>query len=121
MKCTLCKGSTMEFIRCQNCKAVLLHPSDYITADSEKERYLEHNNDVSDHRYQNFVNPITSRVLQDFSITSCGLDYGCGTGPAATAKFLEHSHKINLYDPYFVHHPVVLEETYDFIICCEVR
>ena len=128
MKCTLCKGKTTDFfrkedrkyIRCQNCKAVLLHSSDYITANSEKERYLEHNNDVSDPRYQNFVGPITSRVLQDFANTSSGLDYGCGTGPVATTELQKHSYKINLYDPYFENHPAVLEETYDFIICCEV-
>lgn len=128
MKCTLCKANTADFfkkesrkyVRCQNCKAVLLHPEYYITGNSEKERYLEHNNDVDDPRYQKFVNPIVSRVLEDFPNTSTGLDYGCGTGPVATTALQKHSYKINLYDPYFENHPKVLEETYDFIICCEV-
>ncbi|WP_050855571.1 methyltransferase domain-containing protein [Gillisia limnaea] len=48
------------------------------------------------------------------------MDYGCGTGPVATAELVKHSYKVNLYDPYFENHPEVFEETYDFIICCEV-
>lgn len=128
MKCTLCKAKTTgffrkedrEYLRCQNCKAVLLHTRDYLSANSEKERYLEHNNDVGDPGYQNFVGPITSRVQRDFSTASRGLDYGCGTGPVAASLLQKQAYKIDLYDPYFEKHPAVLEETYDFIICCEV-
>ena len=128
MKCTLCKGKTADFfkkedrkyLRCQNCKAVLLHPSHFLNATSEKERYLKHTNNVDDPGYQNFVGPLVSRVLQDFSNTARGLDYGCGTGPVACIELQKHSYKINLFDPYFENHPEVLEDTYDFIICSEV-
>lgn len=128
MQCTLCRGTTRDFqllreiryVRCQNCKSVLLVPEFFVSSQAEKARYLEHNNDVADPRYQNFVSPITSKVQEDFSTQSIGLDYGCGTGPVATAELQEKGYSINLFDPYFEDHPEVLQHLYDFIICCEV-
>lgn len=128
MLCSLCNQRTQalinregrEYVSCVNCKAVLLLPQYYISAKEEKQRYLKHNNDVSDEGYRNFVSPITNAVLEDFTPTAKGLDYGCGTGPVATAVLQERSYHINLYDPYFKDSKAVLEDTYDFIICCEV-
>lgn len=129
MICSLCSGPTEEFnkggdksryVQCQNCKSVMLLPELYVSSQDEKNRYLEHHNDVSDQGYQNFVSPITSRVQDDFSILAMGLDYGCGTGPVATAELKKRGYRILLFDPYFEDHPESLQGFYDFIICCEV-
>lgn len=128
MRCSLCNNPTTEFyreehrifLRCNLCRGILLHPSCYITAEAEKERYLQHNNDVQDPRYREFVSPITRAVMAHFPATATGLDYGCGTGPVAAVQLEENSYTVKLYDPYFEDHPENLEQQYDFIICCEV-
>ncbi len=128
MNCTLCgaetktfwKSKNREFVACANCGGIQLLPEFYIPEDSEKERYLTHNNDVEDPRYQQFVSPITTRILNDFSVTNTGLDYGCGTGPVATTELEKQGFSVALYDPYFYPDKLVLKNSYDFIICCEV-
>lgn len=128
MHCILCSAltktfrtiNTREYVECCKCGGIQLSPNSYVSKQAEKARYLTHNNDVEDPRYQKFVSPITSRILRDFSIKSKGLDYGCGTGPVAATELEKQGFKLALYDPYFHPATAVLSATYDFIICCEV-
>ncbi|MDA3817128.1 MAG: hypothetical protein PF486_07110, partial [Prolixibacteraceae bacterium] len=92
----------------------------YPTQIRERERYIEHNNDVNDVRYQNFVSPITGAVQNDFSPVDSGLDFGGGTGPVITNFINDNGYNIIDYDPYFNDRPELLEKTYDYIACCEV-
>lgn len=98
----------------------MLLPEFYIDPASEEERYRLHNNDVNDSRYQEFVSPITGTVRRDFPPNSFGLDYGCGPGPVAAVELEKQGYKLNLYDPFFANNPGALQNSYDFIICCEV-
>lgn len=127
--CRLCGGKTevffkennnREFVECKICRGIQLLPEFFISASAEEERYLTHNNDVEDIRYQNFVSPITSAVSADFTTKHTGLDYGCGTGPVATAELEKKGYTVKLYDPFFYPDTRVLKNSYDFIICCEV-
>ncbi|MFZ0489442.1 MAG: methyltransferase domain-containing protein, partial [Salegentibacter sp.] len=128
MPCSLCSGRTLEFIefenrkyfQCTNCGAVLLSPACYIPWEAEKQRYESHNNDVNDPDYQKFVSPITSRILKDFGPQHQGLDFGCGTGPVITSELGKKNYKVSLYDPYFRPNSSVMENQYNYIICCEV-
>ncbi len=128
MQCILCKRDTeffreareIKYYQCKNCGSVQMDPQFYISANAEEERYLTHNNDVEDPRYQNFVSPITSRILKDFNSSQTGLDYGCGTGPVAASELGKKGYKVALYDPYFKPEKSSLRKNYDFIICCEV-
>lgn len=110
-----------DYYKCSICFSIFLTPNTYIDYKAEKARYEEHNNDVEDSRYQNFVSPITDAIQAQFPKTSDGLDYGCGTGPVASVVLeREGFKKIALYDPFFHPHEDNLKKTYDFIICCEV-
>jgi len=128
MNCILCEGDTKEFwksknrefVECSNCGGIQLLPRFYISEKAEEARYLTHNNDVEDPRYQDFVKPITSKILKDFSPEQSGLDYGCGTGPVITTQLEKKGYTISLYDLYFHPNKEVLKTKYDFIICCEV-
>lgn len=100
--------------------AVMLHQSQLPDAVAEEARYRLHNNDVNDKDYQNFVSPITGAIKACFPPTSAGLDYGCGPGPVAAVQLRMAGYSVQLYDPFFENHPLALEQTYDFIICCEV-
>jgi SAM-dependent methyltransferase len=114
------EGTSHLFCSCSHCGSVFRHPSNFISATDEKARYLTHNNDVNDPRYQDFVAPITERVIKDFKNGGFGLDFGAGTGPVITKILSENGYDLNLYDPYFHPDKNVLNETYDFIVCCEV-
>ncbi|UJH92129.1 hypothetical protein LZ575_05990 [Antarcticibacterium sp. 1MA-6-2] len=77
MRCPLCKGSTIdfyrderEFARCTVCKAIMLLPRYFLTAEEEEKRYLLHNNNVEDLNYLHFISPITNAVQEDFPVTS---------------------------------------------------
>ncbi|NQX78295.1 class I SAM-dependent methyltransferase [Gilvibacter sp.] len=90
------------------------------SAHQEKERYLTHNNDVNDPGYRNFVAPFVKHITQNFNTDQTGLDYGAGTGPVAAVMLEEGGYEVKLYDPFFHPDPTPLDDTYDFIICCEV-
>jgi len=126
--CPLCSGAKHVYYRegkrtyyqCKECGSISLDESCHLSPKAEKERYLEHNNDVDDDRYQNFVKPITSAILSDFKSHHKGLDYGAGTGPVITKILADCSYNIKTYDPYFHNYPDYLKEKYDYIVCCEV-
>jgi hypothetical protein len=70
-------------------------------AAEEKERYLTHNNDITDPRYQKFVQPVVNAVMENFSTASKGLDFGAGAGPVAAEVLGGKGYSVKLYDPFF--------------------
>jgi len=126
--CSLCESPTqffsefrnVEYLICSNCQGIQVNPKSHITQDEEKDRYLTHNNDVKDLRYQQFVSPIVNAVLNQFNSKQKGLDFGAGTGPVITELLKEKGYEMALYDPYFWNDQKVLKEKYDFIVICEV-
>ena len=125
MNCTLC-GSTLTnkkdeyYYNCDICKAIVKDKKYYLTADKEKARYETHNNDVNDIRYQNFVLPITNYVIEEILPGHKGLDFGSGTGPVISSMLMEKGYDIVQYDPFFAPKQNVLNNMYDYIVCCEV-
>lgn len=113
-------GNDKLYYQCSHCKGVFLDPAYRPDKDSEKSRYLTHDNDVNDSGYQQFVSPITSAVMHDYSTKHQGLDFGAGTGPVISKVLTDNQFNIKAYDPFFHNHPQLLDETYDFIACCEV-
>lgn len=111
---------TMHYYRCSGCCSIMLDPGMYLPPEKEKSRYEEHNNDVNDPGYQQFVMPVVEIVEQKFNQTHSGLDFGAGTGPVITKLLQDKGFKLEVYDPYFSNNPAALSQTYDFIVCCEV-
>jgi Zn-finger nucleic acid-binding protein len=108
------------FYQCPNCKGIFIPEKYIVTPFAEKERYLEHNNDVHNKAYQNFVRPITSSIIQNHSTNEIGLDFGSGTGPVISLVLEENNFQIKKYDPFFCNNHEVLDRKYNFVICCEV-
>lgn len=130
MNCILCH-SVLEkpihvekehrFFDCENCGSIVRSTDTFPDFETEKERYETHNNDVNDLRYQKFVSPITNAVQANFKPqNSIGLDFGAGTGPVITKVLNDKGYKLNLYDPFFHPDKSVLNQKYDYIVCCEV-
>ncbi len=126
--CPLCSSGTIPFdefrgrqyYRCLRCHSILLDPKMRLSKEKEKNRYEEHNNDVEDIRYQQFVAPIVEKVKDMFTQSHLGLDFGAGTGPVITKLLREAGYQVELYDPLFYNDPGKLEQKYDYIVCCEV-
>ena len=114
------EGNSQQFLKCSICGTVYRDPNQFISAEAEKERYLTHNNDIEDERYQQFVSPITSAVIKDYSCEAVGLDFGAGTGPVIAKILKDRGFRIRLYDPFFHPDKEVMNQLYDFIVCCEV-
>lgn len=113
-------GELQDTTRCPRCDLHFLSPSRYLSAEEERARYLLHENDLADSRYQKFVQPLCDEILARTSPGQLGLDFGAGTGPVL-AEMLEHQHlQIKKYDPFFWNDDSLLSQTYDFVYCCEV-
>jgi 2-polyprenyl-3-methyl-5-hydroxy-6-metoxy-1,4-benzoquinol methylase len=129
VSCPLCNSKTTRlketinntpYFYCKTCAGVFMHPDFIASPKKEKERYLKHHNEVTDEGYKSFVAPIINTILTSFSIETKGLDFGAGTGPVISTVLKEKGYNINLYDPFFHGDVNVLNETYDYIFCCEV-
>lgn len=128
MNCPLCESLSTPFhtnrlrsyFRCRNCLSIFLDPEFWLEKEEEKLRYMEHNNDVNDIRYQNFLKPIVDKVFTNQTPSDRGLDYGAGPGPVIQHLLGQVGYQIQLYDPFFHNHPENLEQTYDYIILTEV-
>lgn len=127
--CPLCEFPSNEyyntkknktFFLCSHCKAVFAGKQHLPGKDSELKRYNQHNNDVNDVRYQNFVYPIVSEVLTNFTPSDKGLDFGAGPGPVISKLLAEKKYQIKQYDPFYYNYPELLKNKYDYIACCEV-
>ena len=63
MECVVCKNNSAEvfkvidkkkYWKCNTCLAKFLDKTHYLDSKSEKNRYLEHNNNIDDISYRNF-------------------------------------------------------------------
>ena len=125
--CPLCHSNSSKFHKneqqyhqCVSCMAIFMDAEYHLDQQQEKTRYLEHNNDVEDEGYQQFVSPITSSVLQNHTSDQQGLDFGAGTGPVIAKVLADNGFKLDLYDPFFHPNSALLTRQYDYIVCCEV-
>lgn len=128
ISCPLCQHTATVFYQfkqrlyhqCDFCQAVFMDPALWPDRNTEKNRYLEHLNDVEDERFQGFVFPITDRVLNDFSPQQRGLDFGAGHAPVISHILQQQGFDISPYDPLFFDRPSLLQQRYDYICSCEV-
>ena len=109
-----------RFYKCHQCTTIFRGREHLLPPEKEMERYLLHENDVTDKAYQQFVAPVVDKVLASFIPPAKGLDFGAGTGPVIAKLLGERGYEIALWDPFFHPDPAVLEAKYDFIVCCEV-
>ncbi|MFO8062297.1 MAG: class I SAM-dependent methyltransferase [bacterium] len=125
MKCPLCGSEGKKFYKdlymtCSKCGGIYMHESFYCSPDKERARYEEHNNDVYDNGYREFVSPITEYILKHYTVSDRGLDYGAGTGPVISKILKDSGFNIKIYDPFFADNEQLLNSQYNYIVCCEV-
>jgi RNA polymerase-binding transcription factor DksA len=114
------KQKSKTYYLCSECSGIFLERNLLPGWADEIARYEEHNNDVEDVRYQKFVSPIVSQILDNYCSEDAGLDFGAGTGPVISKLLDDKGYDIVQYDPFFHNYPDLLQKTYDYIACCEV-
>ncbi len=108
-----------EFYNCDVCDLVYVPDKYYLTPNEEKKRYNLHNNDPYDVRYRKFLNKLINEIKPYISKDMCGLDYGCGPGPALSIMLKEKGYKVQTYDPYFAKNNNIFNKKFDYITCTE--
>lgn len=107
---------------CVSCEFIFLNPSERLSSDDEKARYLTHNNNHFDQGFSDFLDlfaePV-SEILKDKQLMK-GLDFGSGPEAVLAEKFRQRGFEISIYDLFFAADESVFEKTYDFVICHEV-
>jgi len=128
-KCTLChsentslysKGEFREYYSCSNCSLVFVSEEFFLSPDLEKAKYDNHQNFTDDLVYQNYLKQIMDPVLDRIFPGACGLDFGCGPGPALSQMFESRGYEVDVYDVFYAPDQGVFQKSYDFITACEV-
>lgn len=108
------------YFQCLECDLLFLSPEQRLSPEQEKQRYLLHNNDIDDPRYQNFVRPLVEIINARHPLPARGLDFGSGTGPVLSHLLRHQGYQMSEYDPFFSKDIGLLQTRYDFIVSCEV-
>ncbi|MGL5452489.1 MAG: class I SAM-dependent methyltransferase [Aeromonas sp.] len=106
--------------RCLRCQLVWLARRYHLDEVAEQAVYDGHDNRVDDPRYRAFLQRAFGEVLSRVGPPACGLDFGCGPGPALIAMGREAGYQMAGYDKFYANDPAVLARRYDFITSTEV-
>ena len=107
------------FLRCKICDLVFVPEQFHVTEEVEKQRYLQHNNQIDDPEYRSFLQRMWYQLKPRLKPGSTGLDFGSGPGPALSAMMKENGFNILTYDKYFQPDRSVLKTQYEFITSTE--
>ena len=108
-----------DFLHCDECDMVFVPRSQILDEAGQKARYLQHNNDVEDPGYRQFLSRLWDELRPLLDAGARGLDFGAGPGPALQQMMIEDGFKAHVYDIFFHADDTVLTRTYDFITCTE--
>jgi 2-polyprenyl-3-methyl-5-hydroxy-6-metoxy-1,4-benzoquinol methylase len=100
---------------------VFVPPEWYLSREAELAQYQLHRNDVADVGYRQFLSRLMLPLIAKLTPGACGLDFGCGPGPALAHMLRESGFEVALYDSFFAPDASVLEaRSYAFICATEV-
>lgn len=107
-----------KYLWCQNCYLIYVKKKYLPDPESEKERYLAHENGQEFHGYVEFLNRAIQPSLDYIDASMKGLDYGCGYKPTLSKLLTTYGIQTFDYDPIFFPKGIKLKE-YDFIFATE--
>ena len=108
--CPLCKSENKllpikgmdqrNYKFCQTCYLINVDRKELLNKQTEKERYLTHQNSIENEGYVNFLNQAITPALDLINKDMIGLDYGCGPGSysMAAAEIVGESGKVYALD-----------------------
>jgi len=129
LRCPVCEQGWLQdfrsvkqqqYLRCPACQATVMAPGCRLSREQEKAIYDQHQNDPDDSGYRSFLNRLAEPLLERIPAGACGLDFGCGPGPALALMLREAGMSVSVYDPFFHPDSGALQRQYDFVTCTEV-
>lgn len=109
-----------DYWQCPDCDLVFVPASQRLTPSLEKYQYDQHQNNLYDAGYRQFLSRAADVITQRFPLPAEGLDFGCGPCPTLAAMLIDSGHQLSLFDHYYFHNPQALARSYDFIVSTEV-
>ncbi|MDG5799261.1 class I SAM-dependent methyltransferase [Marinilabiliaceae bacterium ANBcel2] len=92
-------------------------PKNFLSPESEKKRYKEHNNQPDNKGYVNFLSKALEPTLPFLKEAMSGLDFGCGPNPVLASMIKKKGFECDHYDPFF--YPELPDERKEFIFATE--
>ncbi|HBC19886.1 MAG TPA: 2-polyprenyl-3-methyl-5-hydroxy-6-metoxy-1,4-benzoquinol methylase, partial [Alcanivorax sp.] len=128
LHCTLCGNlaqpfaqlDVRDFFRCGTCQLTFADPATLPDPETEKAHYDHHDNTPGDAGYRRFLSQLADPLCERLKPGDCGLDFGCGPGPALAQMLNERGFACRTYDPIYDPDPAPLDQQYDFVTCTEV-
>lgn len=102
---------------CKTCNLVFAGREFLLSPENEKERYLNHQNSLTNEKYMNYIASLSNPLLKFIQPGAKGLDFGCGPAMALSEVLSKKGIKCKSYDPFFF--PLLTEESFDFIFAVE--
>ena len=84
----------LSYWACSSCKAIFLDEQFRVDEKEEKERYLNHENDINDLGYREFLSRLSNPLKEKLKPDAKGLDFGCGPGPALADILIKEGYQI---------------------------
>jgi len=112
-----------RYYQCEQCGHIQCAAGDLPDNADERERYDEHNNDLGDPRYREYLSAFIDTAVTPHRPTPARiLDYGSGPEPALATLLTERGYTVEIYDPFYAPDtaPLEAEARYDGITAVEV-
>ena len=137
-KCVFCGGDSCEsfsvketgYFRCADCGGIFMSPESRLMPEKQKERYLKHNNTMTNKGYVEFLEKFIEPVLEydDTWKTHRIMDYGSGPEPVLVWLLERYKKEGRLgadcevrgWDPFFAPDVPFFEGGADLVTCLEV-
>ncbi len=129
MRCRLCgssdtdlwKAADKKYLFCRRCGFVQVLRKYFPSPDKERERYLKHDNSISNPGYVKFLESfIDSAVMPYIERGSDILDFGSGPSPVLSELLNRRGYRTVSYDPYFSDINFWKERTFRGVVSLEV-
>lgn len=110
IQCPICNSQKVEngifshqreFFQCGDCEYIFLRPDLLPPPDAEKNRYLEHNNDLADPRYLKYLDKTWKQIESEVQNEATIVDFGCGPTKGLAELLKEKDFQVISYDPFF--------------------
>lgn len=109
-----------DYYLCPQCSSVHVPAVFHLDSIQEKAEYDKHENHREDPSYRRFLSRFFEPLCDRIAPQACGLDFGCGPGPALAAMLENAGHPMERYDIFYYPDDAALNKQYDFVAATEV-
>lgn len=110
-----------RYLVCGNCGFIFVDSRDRLSPPLEKTRYLEHNNNLSEEGYRDFLDSFLQKAIIPYLAKGARvLDFGSGPVPVFSWILERSGYLVDSFDPFFYPDYGWTERCYDAVVLVEV-